>query len=102
MPPRDSDKGSEYFAALMAQLSAGKVSLPLDAKAIAAHDGALPTDIKKLGNIEATALLGQTPRQIDRPEGDLYSVHIVEFAHGERLCGVHQNGDGVLDAFRCV
>ena len=69
---------------------------------IAAHDGALPTDIQKLGIVEAIALLGQTPRQISRPEGDLYSVHIVEFAHGERLCGVHQNGDGVLDAIRCV
>lgn len=102
LPPSGNDEGSKSLAALMTQLSVGKVSFPLDAKAIAAHDGALPTDIKKLGNVEATALLGQTPRQIDRPDGDLYSVHIVEFAHGERLCGMHQNGEGVLDAFRCV
>jgi hypothetical protein len=100
--PTGSDEGSKYLAALMTQLSAGKVSSPVDVKGIAAHDGALPTDVKKLGNVEAIALLGRTPLKIDRPDGDFYSVHIVEFAHGERLCGVHQNGDGVLDAFRCV
>jgi hypothetical protein len=102
VPPTASDGASKYLAALMTQLSAGKVTSAIDTKAIAAHDGALPTDIKKLGSVEATAFLGLTPRQIDRPEGDLYSVHIVEFALGERLCGVHQNQDGVLDSFRCV
>jgi len=101
-PPTSNEKGSKYLAELMTQLSAGDISSPLDTKAIAAHDGALPTDIKKLGNVEAIAFLGQTPLWISKPEGDLYSVHIVEFAHGERLCGVHQNGEGVLDAFRCV
>jgi len=102
VPPTESDDASKYLAALMTQLSAGKITSPMDIKAIAAHDGALPTDLKKLGSVEATAFLGLTPRQIDRPEGDLYSVHIVEFALGERLCGVHQNRDDVLDAFRCV
>lgn len=102
MPPTGSDDASKYLATLMTQLAAGKVTSPLDAKAIAAHNGALPTDIKKLGDVEATAFLGHTLWQMDRPEGGLYSVHIVDFAHGERLCGVHQNGDGVLDAFRCV
>ena len=101
-PPTGNDEGSKYFATLMTQLSEDNVSFPLDAKAIVAHNGSLPTDIKKLGNVEATAFLGLTPRQIDRPEGDLYSVHIVEFAHGERLCGLHRNADGVLDAIRCV
>jgi hypothetical protein len=102
VPPTGSDEASKYLAAFMTQLAAGTVTSPIDAKAIAAHNGALPTDIKKLGDVEATAFLGHTPRQIDRPEGGLYSVHIVEFVQGERLCGVHQNADGVLDAFRCV
>jgi hypothetical protein len=101
-PPRGNDENSAYFTDLMTQLAGGKVTTQLDAKAIAAHDGALPTDIKSLGDVEATAFLGSTPRQIGQPEGELYSVHIVEFAHGERLCGVHRNGDGVLDRFRCV
>lgn len=102
MPPAGSDEGSKYLTALMTQLSAGSVLSPINAKAIAANDGALPTDIKKLGTVEATALLGQTPLWIDKPEGDQYSVHIVEFTHGERLCGVYQNVDGVLVAIRCV
>ena len=100
--PASIGNDSTYLGNLMTQLSAGEVSSRVDAKAIAANDGALPTDIKKLGNIEAIAFLGQTPLWIDKPEGDLYSVHIVEFAHGERLCGVHQNGAGALDAIRCV
>jgi hypothetical protein len=102
VPPAGSDEDSKYLATLMTQLSAGKVSVPLDAKAIAAHDGALPAGIESLGRIEAVAFLGQTPQHIGRPEGGLYSVHIVDFLRGERLCGVHRNQDGVLDAFRCV
>jgi hypothetical protein len=101
-PPTGSDDGSKYVATLMTQLSAGTISVPLDAKAIAAHDGALPTGIPNLGNVEAIATLGQTPRQIDQPEGGLYSGHIVEFERGERLCGVSQNTGGVLVAVRCV
>jgi hypothetical protein len=102
MSPAGSDEASKYLTTLMTQLAAGKVVSPLDANAIAAHGGALPTDIRKLGDVEATAFLGRTPLQIDQPEGGLYSVHVVEFTHGERLCGAHQNGDGVLDAFICV
>jgi len=101
-PPKGEDKASAYLASLMAQLAAGTVTLPHDAKAIAAHDGALPRGIANLGVLEAVAFLGHTPRQIDLPDGDLYSVHIVEFAHGELLCGLHQRDDSVLDAFRCV
>jgi hypothetical protein len=100
--PRGSDEGSKCLTSLMTQLSSGTVSSPVDAKSIAAHGGALPRDLQKLGNVEAIAFLGRTPLKIDLPDGDFYSVHIVEFAHGERLCGVHQNGAGVLDAFRCV
>ena len=100
--PFSKDEESKYLADLLAQLSAGKVSLPLDRKAIEAHRGALPAGIGKLGNIEAIAFLGQTPVWIGSPAGILYSVSIVDFTHGERLCGVHRNADGVLDAFHCV
>lgn len=102
MPPKSSDVASAYLAALMTQLAAGNIATGIDAKAIASHDGALPTGLTKLGDVEATAFLGSTPRQIGQPEGELYSVHIVEFSHGERLCGVHRNGEGVLDRIRCV
>jgi hypothetical protein len=26
----------------------------------------------------------------------------VEFDHGERICGVHQRDDGVMDALQCA
>lgn len=71
-------------------------------KTLAARDGVQPNDIGKRGRVEAVAFLGRTPVRIDRPESDLYSVHNVEFAHGERLCGWHKDRGGVLDAFRCV
>jgi hypothetical protein len=102
LPPSINDQASRHLVDVMTQLASGKVTAPYDAKAIAAHEGAFPGRIAKLGAIEAVAFLGRTPLQIERPEGDLYSVHIVEFAHGELLCGLHQREDGVQDALRCV
>ena len=101
-PPSVNDQASQYLSGLMAQLAAGKVTLAHDAKAIAAHDGAFPTGIARLGALEAIAFLGRAPRQMERPDGDLYSVHVVEFAHGELLCGLHTSESGVLDGLRCV
>jgi len=102
VPPAINDQASRYLGDLMTQLAAGRLTLPHDAKAVAAHDGGLPAGIAKLGAIEAIAFLGRTPRQLEQPEGDLYDVHIVEFAHGELLCGLHRRDDGVLDGFKCV
>jgi hypothetical protein len=34
--------------------------------------------------------------------GGFFSLYLVEFQNGNRLCGLHQRDDGVLDAFRCV
>jgi hypothetical protein len=31
-----------------------------------------------------------------------FNVYQVEFANGQRLCAVHDRGDGVLDGFWCV
>jgi hypothetical protein len=31
-----------------------------------------------------------------------FSVYLVRFAQGKRICGLHQRDDGALDAFRCV
>ena len=67
-------------------------------------------DVPSLGAVRAIAYLGQetywgSPPQVkggmpDRP--DFFSVYDVAFADGERLCGLHQREDGVLDGFRCV
>jgi hypothetical protein len=101
-PPSDSDQASRYLTGVMAQLAAGAMTSPHDLLAIKAHDGALPAGVAKLGTLEAVAFLGRTPLEIGQIDGDPYSVHIVEFAHGELLCGLHQRADGVLDALRCV
>jgi len=58
-----------------------------------------------LGNVQAVAYLGQQnkfggPKQQDIL--DFYSVYAVEFESGERICGLHQRGDGTLDAFHCT
>jgi hypothetical protein len=33
---------------------------------------------------------------------DAIEALALEFAGGERICGLHQRGDGTLDAFLCV
>ncbi len=58
-----------------------------------------------LGNVQAVAYLGQQnkfagPKQQDIL--DFFAVYAVEFEGGERICGLHQRGDGTLDAFQCV
>ncbi|HET7084639.1 MAG TPA: hypothetical protein VFI23_07710 [Rhizomicrobium sp.] len=58
-----------------------------------------------LGGLQAIAYVGQQDRFA--PPGKqgspgFFSVYAVEFEKGERLCGLHQREDGVLDAFRCV
>jgi hypothetical protein len=58
-----------------------------------------------LGAVQALAWLGHQ----DKGGGpgqeaikDYFSVYAVEFDHGERLCGLHQRDDGMLDAFGCI
>jgi hypothetical protein len=72
------------------------------------HDARLkdpPVLESGLGEIQALIWLGQQdqgggPNQ--QTMKDYFSVYAVEFDHGERLCGLHQRGDGILDAFQCT
>jgi hypothetical protein len=52
--------------------------------------------------MEAIAYLGQGPKFGSATELDFYSIYAVEFVGGERICGLHQRGDGTLDAFLCM
>jgi hypothetical protein len=71
------------------------------------HDGKywgnnLP-ETPKLGPVSAIAYIGQetweaATRENRAPPLDVY---LVRFAQGERLCALHQRGNGVLDAFFC-
>ena len=68
-----------------------------------------PDDIRPLGDIHAIIYLGEGKiRRWDPkdPKTELppfvFSNYQVEFANGERLCGIHQREDGAVDGFLCV
>jgi hypothetical protein len=63
---------------------------------------ALPRALKNLGAVEQIVYLGTSPRLDGGGASDYFSVYAMEFAGGERICGVHQRSDGTGDAFPCV
>ena len=99
-------------------LDEGLAGVPQDADALKKNDSTL--GLPKLGAIQSVAYLGQETKWDEPPppwskldfahlsvdqlphRPDFFSVYLVSFAEGERLCGLHQRPDGVLDAFRCA
>ena len=73
-----------------------------------------PEEIRNLGRVEAALYLGEgstvRPRLSElHPAHPLppfpvftFSAYQVEFTNGERLCGIHQREDGVLDGLVCI
>lgn len=90
------------------QMAKGPLTLPHDAAAIGKTRGALPGDIAALGALQAIVYLGSSSRELPSTRGlpqmepNFFHVYAAEFASGERVCGLHQREDGVLDAFACV
>jgi hypothetical protein len=112
--PDPAAPGKAGKAMLLRQiLDDGWTSVPHDADAMKNTES---RDPPKLGAVQAVTYLGQEtkwgtpppppgktpgPNRIpDQP--DFFSVYLVGFAEGERLCSLHQREDGVLDAFHCV
>jgi hypothetical protein len=95
--PQQDDGASQYLADLIAQVKTGG-----EIAGISDDDRSTLTPIAHLGPVDAVAYLGTSPRRVGQPDGDLFGVYIVEFARGERLCGLHQRNDGTLDSFRCI
>jgi hypothetical protein len=102
-------------------LAAGAIATPHDPDVArnfgATFGGNKPNtsdEIRSLGKVEAVLYLGEgsTVRPIFsdagavRPASSLFafafSAYQVEFTNGQRLCGIHQRADGVLDGFVCV
>ncbi len=94
-------------------LEQGLAGLPQDAEALKKNESILA--LPRLGAVQSLSYLGQeTKWDWPPPPGvkadrmnvpnrpDFFSVYFVKFAEGERLCGLHQRDDGVLDALRCV
>lgn len=73
-----------------------------------------PEEIRSLGKVDAVLYLGEgsaphgrfsdvdTTRLAIAVPGFAFSAYQVEFTNGQRLCGIHQRADGVLDGFLCV
>lgn len=94
-------------------LDQGLAAIPQDADALRKNYSNLT--VPKLGAVQSLSYLGQeTKWDWPPPPGitrdimhipnrpDFFSVYLVRFADGERLCGLHSREDGVLDAFRCA
>ena len=81
----------------LAALSLGDTSL----LAVGAPDVAVPRDLAALGRVRAVSHIGEAPLLRDPQQRPVLDVYAVEFAGGERLCGIHLTY-GKIDALRCV
>ena len=87
-------------ALLRTILTNGLAQVPHDAKV---KDS--PVLTPELGAVQAVIWLGHQNKgggPTQPPIKDYFSVYAVEFDHGERLCGLHQRDNSVLDAFQCA
>jgi hypothetical protein len=56
-----------------------------------------------LGRAQTFIYLGQQSFDLPgRENTGLLAVYAIEFDNGERICGLHQDDDGTLDAFLCA
>lgn len=83
---------------VLAALSLGDTTL----LASGAPDVAPPQDLPGLGKVLAVYDIGEAPLLRDAKLRPFFEVYAVEFANGERLCGLHQNPYGKIDGLRCV
>jgi hypothetical protein len=106
LPDADATDRADAGELLRRILDQGFFGMPQSADAIKKNDTALI--LPKLGAVQAIAYLGQETKPSPpatkpvRSQPDFFSVYFVRFAQGERLCGLHQRADGMLDAFRCA
>ncbi len=117
----DTSSNAKLLTQTLEELAAGAIIMPHEAD-VALNFGHQMGDnqansseeIRELGKVEAVLYLGdgRAPQSrvtnvdtIHTPLGVhafTFSAYRVEFANGERLCGIHQRDDGVLDGFLCV
>ena len=100
----DSAAKAGLLAKALAQLQAGALSEP---HTPASHflQAPSPEAMRKLGAVKTVTYLGDTgePYGIDgKPFLFIFNTYVVAFANGERLCGIHQREDGVMDGLRCA
>ena len=103
----DTAGKTPLLTTVLAQMAGGGITVPHDA-AIASNfvnaEPNKPSDMAKLGKLETIIYVGESRLRWGRQPSEpfLFSVYQVEFTGGQRLCGIHQRDDGVLDGFLCV
>jgi hypothetical protein len=117
----DTAGRAKLLTQTLEELAAGTIVTPHDVDValnfgpgITGYKSNTPEEIRSLGKVEAVLYLGEgstvRPRFSDvdttHPIAAFpvfaFSAYQVEFDNGERLCGIHQRDDGVLDGFVCV
>jgi len=98
---------SALLARLLSEMAKG---LPLERPAEQSGNVELltPEALRPLGAAQTVIYLGEFAKPVGtKSDGSPqyfinFSVYDVEFVNGNRLCGLHQRDDGVLDGLLCV
>jgi hypothetical protein len=113
----DTPGKAPLLAAILGELTKGPIAHAHDAAMVSNMtrvDLANPNttkEIRSLGDVLRITYVGegQTQRGKWLPATKTWSeppfsfnTYAVEFTNGQRLCGIHQRDDGVLDGFLCV
>ncbi len=101
--PQATDAGGKAPQLRLAldEISRGRLSRPYEKTPFVELPDA--EMLHHLGPVQSTIYQGTTPAWRDGAwVANFFSLYMVEFQNGNRLCGLHQRDDGVLDAFRCV
>jgi hypothetical protein len=112
-PPENAPDTSGKAPLLRRILEQGLAGMPQDSDAMKKNGSIFL--LPDLGAVQSLSYLGQeTKWDWPPPPGatqdimnipsrpGFFSVYLVRFAQGKRICGLHQRDDGALDAFRCV
>lgn len=105
--PLDKPGKSALLTYLLDEMRDGAVSEP-HADKTENVQFPMPKELGELGKVQTVVYLGEFAKPVGIVPGGgprniiNLSVYDVEFANGERLCGLHQQEGGMLDAFMCA
>jgi len=105
MPP-SSDKEGLVLARLLGEIGNGQPSEMLDTQS---RDVQVPPqeDLRALGAVQSIVYVAESGDLLAAKDPKAlmprdYKVYDVEFANGERLCGLRYRPDGKIDGFKCI
>jgi hypothetical protein len=103
LSPNAPDGGgkSALLARLLGEMTKGAPTATFDTQAGNVRPLKAQT-LQALGAVQSIIYLGTAPKPGNLKIADFFSVYDVEFAGGQRICGLHQRDDGTLDGFTCV